>query len=257
MKKSITLRELNQYLADLYQVQLFKDYCPKGLVVEGSPEIHKIITGVSLCEALIHEAIRVNANAIIVHHPHGFWDNQSKLIQGAQKRKVKLLLDHDISVFSYHLPMDAQMEIGNNAQLAQALGLKKIGTFAKHGGVELGTIGKFERPLLVEELRTLIERMIGPIPFWIPGGPEKIQTMAWCTGAAPNDVEEIIELGGIDAYLTGEARENTQGLCLENCIHFIAAGHHQTEVFGPRALALHLDSQLGIESSFINIPNPV
>lgn len=257
MKNSISLRELSQYLDSLYQVQLFKDYCPKGLVVEGTPTICKIITGVSLCEALIQEAIIHKADAIIVHHPHGFWDNQSKVIQGAHKRKIKLLLDHNISVFGFHLPMDAQAELGNNAQLALALGLQKTGSFAKHGGIELGSIGQFDHALSLDELRTRIEEKIGPIPVWIPGGPEKIQTLAWCTGAAPNDVEEIIELGGVDAYLTGEARENTQSLCMENGIHFIAAGHHQTEVFGPRALATHLNSKLGIESIYINIPNPV
>lgn len=257
MRNTISLSQFKKHLSNLYQVHLFKDYCPKGLVVEGKDDISIVVTGVSLCLELIQKAIELKADAIVVHHPHGFWDNQSKVIAGAQKQKIKLLLEHDINVFSFHLPMDAQPNIGNNAMLAQSLGLNKIGAFAKHGGIELGWICEFPESISTAELRILIENEVGPIPFWLGKGPEQVKTLALCTGAAPNDVEEIIELGGIDAYLTGEARENTHILCSENLIHFIAAGHHQTEVFGPKALAHWLNQEFQLQTHFINIPNPV
>lgn len=248
--------DLSLFLNTLFEVKKFKDYCPMGLVVEGSHDIQKVITGVSLSLKLIQQAIQLHADTIIVHHPHGFWDNQSKVITGAHKEKISLLLKHNINVYSFHLPMDAHPSIGNNAQIAQALSLNPYAGFAKHGGVELGLLCQTQTPLSISDLKQMIGEKIGS-SVWLGDGPQTIYKIAICSGAAPSEIEELVQIGDIDAYVTGEARENTQSYCDENRIHFIAAGHHQTEVFGPRALAEHLRVQLNLNSTFINLPNPV
>ncbi|WP_229781431.1 Nif3-like dinuclear metal center hexameric protein, partial [Shewanella putrefaciens] len=61
----MTRTELGQYLADFLRVAAFKDYAPNGLQVEGKNEIHTIVTGVTACQALIDEAIRLKADAIL------------------------------------------------------------------------------------------------------------------------------------------------------------------------------------------------
>lgn len=257
MEKSISLAQLEKHLAEFYQPQKFKDYCPKGLFIEGTENVTRITTGVSLCQELIDASIQQGSNCIIVHHPHGFWDNQHYAIRGPHKHKIKKLLDHQVSVFSFHLPMDAHPTHGNNIQLAQSIGLNPWGSFANHGGVDLGLLCSWDLPKTKYEAHALIKDVINPSTIWLGDGPNIIQNVAILTGAAPNEVQELIQLGKIDAYITGEARENTDSLCKENQIHFIAAGHHQTETFGPKALANHLATQFQIQCNFINIHNPI
>ncbi len=40
-------------------------------------------------------------------------------------------------------------------------------------------------------------------------------------------------------------------------MHFVAAGHYATEVFGVKALGERLSARFGVEHRFIDIPNPV
>ena len=251
----ISLKELQSYLKDLYETDDFKDYCPKGLVVEGKENIEKGIAGVSFTLELVEKAVEEKTDFIIVHHPHGFWNNESQTIQGIQKKKVKLLLEHDISLFGFHLPMDAQPELGNNAQLAKALGLKHSGGFMKEGRKHIGYLAEYDTPMKAHDFIELVKEKVGPCNQVFDYGPDEIKTVGICTGAAPNGIQEIVD--NIDCYITGEARENTQYYVKEHGKHFLAAGHHQTERFGPKAIALHLEEKYNIPVPFIDIYNPV
>lgn len=118
----MTRTELTQYLADFLRVSAFKDYAPNGLQVEGKAEIRTIVTGVTACQALIDEAIRLKADAILVHHGF-FWKSEPEVITGMKQRRIKALLAHDINLFGYHLPLDAHPMLGNNATLGRKLGI--------------------------------------------------------------------------------------------------------------------------------------
>jgi dinuclear metal center YbgI/SA1388 family protein len=250
------LTELNQYLQDYLEVKAFKDHCPNGLCVEGADTVLRGITGVSFSLELAEIAVQKKADFIVVHHPHGFWDNQPRLVKGVHKKKIQLLLNHGISLFGFHLPLDAHPEVGNNMELLKAMGLHLAGSFAEHGGKDLGYLGEFPTALSPEQFIDRITKEIGkPVHSFMYGRP-RIKKVGICSGGAPEGVQDLIELG-YDAYLTGEARETTDILCKEETIHFVAAGHHQTERFGPRALAKHLSQKLGLEMEFVDIPNPV
>ncbi len=251
------LIELENYLINLYDINEFNDYCPKGLTVEGKPEVLKGITAVSFGLDLLEYAIEQKVDFIVVHHLHGFWDNQSKIVRGTLKKKIQGLLNNDISLFGFHLPMDAHLKIGNNAGVLSALNAQQVGGFLREGNKNIGLLGKLQNPMTPEFLLSLLSDKVGPPNFEFMYGPSLIQKIGVCTGAAPSGVEELVALGDIDAYITGEARENTQQYCMEEGIHFIAAGHHQTECFGPQLLAQHLTKELNLEVNFINIHNPV
>jgi dinuclear metal center YbgI/SA1388 family protein len=253
MKLNDFVKTLNQYL----EVKKFKDYCPKGLVVEGGENVNKVITGVSLCEELIDIAIEKNADAICVHHPHGFWDNQPKLVTKAHKRKIVKLLDNDISVLAWHLPLDAHPEVGNNVSLCEGLGMKVVDWFAPHSGVNLAVIGEYEVALPWSDFLAQLEKVVGTPRDVFAYGDQLIKRVGICTGAAPGEFEGLAEDEAAQVYLTGEARENTQSAVQDLNFNFIAAGHHQTEKFGPRALGYWIESNLGLEVEFVDVVNPV
>ena len=64
--------ELLNYLQETLNVALIPDYCPNGLQVEGKSEVKKVVTGVTASQALIDQAVAVQADAILVHHGY-FW----------------------------------------------------------------------------------------------------------------------------------------------------------------------------------------
>ncbi len=118
--------ELEQLINDKLNSAAISDFAPNGLQVEGRETVHKIVTGVTACQALLDEAVRLQADAVIVHHGY-FWKNESPVIRGMKRRRLKTLLANDINLYGWHLPLDAHPELGNNAQLAHLLGINVLG----------------------------------------------------------------------------------------------------------------------------------
>ncbi|STQ13297.1 protein YbgI [Enterobacter cloacae] len=114
--------ELESLINEKLNSSAFSDYGPNGLQVEGRDTVQKIITGVTASQALLDEAVRQEADAVIVHHGY-FWKNESPIVRGMKRNRLKTLLANDINLYGYHLPLDAHPELGNNVQLAQLLGI--------------------------------------------------------------------------------------------------------------------------------------
>ena len=250
----IELKELVAYTNDLLEIDRFQDYCPNGLQVEGKPQIQRLISGVTASQALIDAAIDRQADAILVHHGY-FWRGEEARIVGLKQRRIKSLLDHNINLLAYHLPLDAHPVYGNNVQLGQRLQLTVEGQFGPEKPA-IGLYGRLAESMLAVDFADHLKEKLAHRPLHVPAASDSIQSIAWCTGAAQGYIEQAIALG-VDAYLTGEVSEQTVHLAREGGIHFYAAGHHATERDGARALAEHLAQQFDLEQQFIDIPNPV
>ncbi len=252
---AVHLSEVLTLCNRLLKPELFRDYCPNGLQVAGTDRIDKIVSGVTACHALIEAAIDNNAQAILVHHGY-FWKGDSPRITGMLHQRLKLLLRHNINLIAYHLPLDAQPEFGNNVSLARQLQLKVTGGLEDDPDTGIGLVGKLDTPMTGEEFARLLAHTLKREPLFIPGKTDRIETIAWCTGAAQGYISRAAELG-VDAYLTGEASEQTVHVARETGLHFYAAGHHATERYGVQALGRVLENKLGIEHQYIDIDNPV
>jgi len=244
-------QELEQHIKEQLQVDRFKDYCPNGLQVEGTATIRKLVSGVTASQALIDAAIEQGADALLVHHGY-FWKGESAVISGIKRRRVKRLLDHDLNLFAYHLPLDAHPELGNNAQLGHLLNFVHEGTA---GDMDILCYGKTQQLMTGEQLASEIETALQRVPQHISAETE-IQRVAWCTGAAQSYIEQAVDLG-VDAFVSGEISEQTVHIARETGIHYYAAGHHATERYGVQALGQHLAETYGLEHTFIDIDNPV
>lgn len=249
------LLKLVSYTNDLLQIDRFQDYCPNGLQVQGRCKIKKLISGVTASLALIDAAISADADAILVHHGY-FWRGEDMRIVGMKQQRLKRLLHADISLLAYHLPLDAHSLYGNNVQLAKRLGLSVEGQFGNGSGPAIGRYGRLHTPMQCDEFAKHITQVLHRQPLHLPGVAKRIQTIAWCTGAAQEYIHQAIELD-VDAYLTGEVSEQTVHIARECGIHFYAAGHHATERYGSMSLAKHLAEHFDLEEQFIDIENPV
>ncbi|PCI46174.1 MAG: Nif3-like dinuclear metal center hexameric protein [Moraxellaceae bacterium] len=248
-------KTLMRVLDDLLQPHLFKDYCPNGLQVEGHSQIENIVSGVTASQQLIDAAIEQQADCILVHHGI-LWNGDSSVISGIKKNRIKALLDHDINLIAYHLPLDAHSGMGNNVQLAARLGIEVIGPMAGTGTPELGMVGLLTEPLSVEAFGLRVEHALGRPPQLINGGDHAIKKIAWCTGAAQGFIEQACHYG-VDAYLSGEISEPTVHIARESGVHYVAAGHHATERYGVQALGDYLALTFDIKHQFIDVDNPV
>jgi dinuclear metal center YbgI/SA1388 family protein len=246
------LKQLESYLDLLLNVSHFSDYCPNGLQVEGRSEIKRIVSGVTASFELLQAAIDEKADAILVHHGY-FWRGENECLIGMKRRRIALLLANDVSLFVYHLPLDAHSEVGNNVQLGNRLGFVETGRF---GGQNIAAYGNLSQAITLRELGVNLERVLSRKPLIIGNEAKLISRIAWCTGAAQDCFDEAIRLE-VDVFITGEISERTVHAARESGVAFISAGHHATERYGIQELGEHVAKKFGIAHQFIDIDNPV
>lgn len=234
----------------------FKDYGPNGLQVEGRSSIRKVVSGVTASRALIEAAIAAQADAILVHHGL-FWRGQDGCVTGWMKQRLALLLQHDINLIAYHLPLDAHPSLGNNAQLGLRLGFAPLegGTWGRFGDQDLGFIGEVsdapDAPALAQRLEKALARRV----TLLDTAQRPLRRVAWCSGGAQGYFEAAIA-AGVDAFITGEISEPQAHYARECGVAFLACGHHATERYGAPAVAAHVAAQWGLAHEFIDIDNP-
>jgi dinuclear metal center YbgI/SA1388 family protein len=248
------LRTLNQLLSP----HLTQDYCPNGLQIEGKEEIRHIVTGVTASQALIDKAIALKADAILVHHGY-FWKNEPYNIVGIKKRRIASLLQHDISLFAYHLPLDVHASLGNNAQLAAVLGLDAVAPLTNVSPQGLVMRGALPQALSHQALKHKLANCLSRDVISV-GDKSEIKHLAWCTGGGQGYIDELTNLAAgdapIDAFISGEISEQTTHSARELGIDFFAAGHHATERYGVKALGEYLAQHHDVRVSFIDVDNP-
>ncbi|WWO96937.1 MAG: Nif3-like dinuclear metal center hexameric protein [Candidatus Dasytiphilus stammeri] len=244
-------RKLEQLINQLLSSNSFQDYVPNGLQVTGREHIFNIISGVTACQALIEQAVQHQADAIIVHHGY-FWKNESLVITGIKRKRLKTILVNDINLYCWHLPLDAHPILGNNAQLAKLLGIIVQGEI-----VPLLWWGKLIPPLTSQDLQKILSIKLNRVPLHCgDNAPNLIKRIAWSTGAGQDFIEHAVSFG-VDAFITGEVSEKTIHSARENGIHFFAAGHHATERGGIKALSKWIEKNYDLRVIFIDIENPV
>ena len=264
---TITAQALTEFCDDYLSASAFKDYAPNGLQVDGGRPIRRIVTGVTACEALIDAAIAEDADAIMVHHGY-FWKGEPMTITGMKGQRIRKLMQHGISLIGYHLPLDAHPKIGNNAKLAEMLGLTITEALYPHESHPVGNIATC-LPQSAESLTQTITQALGRIPLHISGhyqyladeaagtaaAPKLLKRIGICTGGAQDMIEQAAAMG-CDAYISGEISERTTHSARELGIDYFACGHHATERAGIQALGDIVAQQFGLSVRFIDIDNP-
>ena len=228
----------------------FDDYGPNGLQVPGAPEVAKVVTGVSAQLELFERAAAAEAQLVLCHHGI-FWDFDPRAITPVMKRRLATLFEHDISLASYHLPLDAHPEVGNNALICMELGLDRGERF---GGV--GWVGHSGAGIPFPEFRERCAATFGQDPLAWDAGPDVVRSVGVVSGAAHSSLADAVALG-LDAFITGEPAEHTMADAREAGIHFLACGHYATETFGVKRLGDLLQEHFSVTHEFVDLPNPI
>lgn len=252
---SITRNQLEKFLNHLLCPEKFTDYGPNGLQVEGKEIIKKIAFALSATKESIDIAAAKKADALIVHHGL-FWNFHGvRVLTGPFGRRVAPLLKNDINLFAYHLPLDANLKIGNATSLAIKIGISKLKPFGDYKGSPLGVWGTFKKNLVPEHLKKNLENLLGHNVYLASPKGKKIKTLGIITGGANSQWTFARDLG-LDAYLTGEMSEHDYHESQEAGISMFAGGHHATERFGIMALMDLVRTKFKIEVEWIDSENP-
>ena len=242
--------EILEFAAEFLELDAYPDGGPMGMQVAGAREVGRIVCGVSASLELFERAGAAGAQMVLVHHGL-LWDSDPRVIDDAFRRRLKALIEPEITLAAYHLALDAHPEVGNNALLARELGVKTEDRFAS-----IGFGGPLSKPTSVEEFTTRVRVALGSEPLVFAHGPARIERAAIVTGSAGKHLADAAR-EGYDLFLTGEPEEPSMHTARELGIHFMAAGHYATERIGIRALTRKLAEEFDLDWEFVDLPNPV
>jgi dinuclear metal center YbgI/SA1388 family protein len=251
---SVTGPELDAYFRSFLQIEAMAriDDSLNGIQVDndGSP-VTKVAFAVDACMESFRRAAEWGAGMIFVHHGI-FWGRPIAVRKGHRTR-LSFLLENNLALYAAHLPLDMHPVYGNNAALAEALGLKNVEPFGEYHGVKIGFKGIIDPPIPFDRAVELVTAAGHKPSSVLPFGPDPVASAAVVSGGGAMDVTQAID-EGLDLYVTGESSHSIYHYCLENRIGLIAAGHYQTEIWGVKRIAEKLRSETGIETRFIDLP---
>ncbi|MEJ2680049.1 MAG: Nif3-like dinuclear metal center hexameric protein [Gammaproteobacteria bacterium] len=251
----ISRQTVMETLDDWLEPQLIKDYCPNGLQVEGCESIERVVVGVTASRALLEAAVAKGAQAVIVHHGL-YWKGDDPRCVGLLRGRLLPLIQHNVNLFAYHLPLDIHVSLGNNAQLAEKLNWSVDESFSVDGIPNLLWLGRDESRNTLADIVSALRITLGQAPLVLGPEPKRIARIAWCTGGAQRYLPQA-KAAGADLFVTGEASEQTHHMAHELNITCIAAGHHATERYGVQALGDRLAKQFDLICEYVEIENPV
>ena len=233
----------------------FKDYCPNGLQIEGKAEVAHIVSSVTASLEAIETALDLQADALLVHHGY-FWKGEPSPLVGLKGRRIKQLMQADVSLIAYHLPLDAHPQLGNNAALADLLGIRITGALDPSERFAIGHIGEFDQALTALQLEQLFLDKLGQMPISVLGHEGLIKRIGFCSGGAQDYLYKASALG-CDAYFSGEISERTYHEAREYGLNYFAAGHHATERYGIQRLASALAAKFDLQHDYVELNNPI
>lgn len=246
-----SLTEIARYMDKYLRVREIEDWpnALNGLQIENSGQVTKIGAAVDVSTRVLSEAAKKDVDLLIVHHGL-FWPGLQPVTK-ALHRQLRIAFENDIALYSAHLPLDIHPKVGNNAQLATALGLRSTTPFLEEKGQLIGL--KTRASILRNELLRKLERSLGGKVKVFAFGPKKTNTIGIVTGGAGSEIYRVAQ-EKIDMFITGEAPHWAAVAAEELGINLILGGHYATETFGVKALAAYLSKRFKLPWEFLDFP---
>lgn len=250
----MTTAKLDAYFRSLLDIEGFAsvDSSLNGIQVDNdAAEIVKIAFAVDASLETFKQAVNAGAGLLFVHHGL-FWGHPLR-VAGSHRERLRFLLDHNLALYACHLPLDQHPSLGNNAGLAELLGIGSPEPFGEYHGRKIGYKGMLAKPLTIEEaVRRISFKDRPPLGVYPFGKRENLSCAVISGGAAEEALQAIEE--GVDLYVTGEASHQIYHHALEGHLNMIAGGHYSTEVWGVRRIMENCAASLNMDTEFIDAP---
>ncbi len=245
-----TIYSINNFLADFLNISSVPDFGYNGIQVENIGEIKKVAFAVDACEETIEKAIAAKCNLLVVHH--GLFWGKDLPITGGHYRRIKALLDNNIGLLSYHLPLDGHPEAGNNAQILKHLNAANLIPCGFHKGFAVGFIGELATPTSLEDIAKKLEVPADSLKI-LPFGKKEVTKVGVLSGGGGHYFQDFIDAGA-EVFITGDAEHILYHSAKEQGANIIFAGHYHTEIWGVKKLQDIIASTFGLDTEFISVP---
>lgn len=223
------LKEIERYAP----LPLQEDFDNAGVQVGN---VNQPATGALLCldvtEEVIDEALELECNLIISHHPLAF--KSFKSLTGATyiERCMMKACKHDLVVYAAHTNLDNAYG-GVNFRLAEMIGLQNVRVLSpKPGSNNQAGSGIVGELLEDEDEMSFLQRIkyIFHVPCvkHSPLTGKTVREVALCGGSGAFLINEAVAYGA-DVFITGEARYN-DFYNVEDRILLAVIGHYESEV---------------------------
>ncbi len=245
---------LTAYLDEYLKIPETRDYGPQGLQIEGRSEVFRIVATVDSGPPCIEAAIVRDADLLLVHH--GIFWGETQPIAGSFGRLVRRFLDADLNLYAAHLALDAHPEVGNNAVLAERLGLEVKGWWGEYKGTPIAVLAEASPGTTLQTLAGAVEQWVGTPVLVQAHGPNEVKRVGICSGGAAEMAAEAAAIG-CDTFLTGETSQSHYYIAEREGINVIYGGHYSTETVGVQALGEHLALKFGLDFEFVDLPTGI
>jgi len=246
--------EFDQWCHSFLEIEALEriDASLNGLQIgDSSSEIETVAFAVDGCLETLKKAAEKKANLLFVHH--GLFWGRPLSVTGDHYKRVKTALDSQLSLYAVHLPLDMHPVYGNNACLADILGLVDREGFGEYKGFKIGIKGRLDSPLLRDHVVPALFGDWEGRPRMLPFGPSEIHTVGMISGGGTHEVSQAIQ-EGLDLYITGDSSHNIYHQCLEAGINVLFGGHYMTEISGVQSIRKKVEQELGLKTFFIDVP---
>ena len=240
--------------AELQPGRFSGDPSRNGLQVANSGEVRRVRCGVDGSLEFFERAAADGADLCIVHHGISWGDSLTR-VTGLNYELVSFLVKHDMALYACHLPLDAHPTLGNNAGLAEALGLRNLQPFGEYAGHLIGLRGELPAPMPAAEFRERVRALSNGGFTAHEYGPETIRTVGVVSGGGEGELPQAAALG-LDAFVSGEGGLQAYNAAKQGHIHAYFAGHYATETYGVKSLGRLVAERFGIEATFIDFRLP-
>lgn len=245
LSNSDIIKFLNNYL----NIESIEDDSNNGVQVDSEEEIYKIGFAVDARIDTVNEAVRKNADLLIVHH--GIIWGGIDSVKGKNYEIIKKMLENDLGLYAAHLPLDLHPNIGNNAEISNIIGSHNLDTFHEYKGSEIALLSGFEEERPVIEIKSNLENEFGRNVDLVKEGPDKVKKVGILTGSGADAIYEALELEA-DLFITGERDYTAYNTALDENINLIFGGHYSTETLGVKNLQKIIEDKFNVETFFIN-----
>lgn len=247
-------KDIANYLDQYLRIREIRDASLNGLQVQGKPEIAKIGFAVDACIESFEAANQAGVDFLIVHH--GLFWGKEQPVTGSNYARIKSLIASGMNLYCAHLPLDAHPEVGNNAQIANALDLEIEYYFGDYQGTPIAVYGRTKTKMAADDFLKDVRKLLGDHVRLDAFGPATFRNVGICTGVGASLLPEAKSLG-IEAFITGEPRHSFYHFTKEEGMHVYYGRHYDTETIGLKALAGHLRELFDLPTEFFDVPTEI
>ncbi|MDD4818540.1 MAG: Nif3-like dinuclear metal center hexameric protein [Victivallaceae bacterium] len=248
--------ELTEFLDSTLELSAFPgDPSNNGLQVEGGAEVRRVCFGVDANLAIIEHAAATGADFIFVHHGLS-WGGEPRRWTGVTAARFRKMFERGISLYAAHLPLDANLKFGHNAELLRIAGASGRTPFCSYHGLTIGCSGVMNEPATPDELAgRLAAGLISPPQIAIFGDRRRpVRRVGAVSGGGGFEAVDAAIADKLDALITGEVTHEIYSLIAESGLTVVKLGHYASETPGVEAMRKLTAAKFGIPCDFVDLP---